>query len=106
MANKIANFASACSIGIQECAQGMLNPMVLQVWWSEEHGTPDLNLICHSLNGDEVANVTLKPEDDVQMLRRKIADVVDPPYGPASLNIILPGGQLLQDLVPSESVQN
>merc|ERR1712048_789687 len=52
MKSTIETFASACSIGIQECARGMLNPMVLQVCVSAEHGTPDLDLNCHSMNGD------------------------------------------------------
>merc|ERR1719235_35309 len=105
MKNRIEETASTFSVGIQECAQGMLNPMLLQVQVSAEHRTPDLILICHNMNGEAVATVTLDPEDDAQMLRQKIADAVQPPYGLVSLNIILPEGQLLRDLPPSDSVQ-
>merc|ERR1719379_3056223 len=103
--NRIQETASTFSVGIQECAQGMLNPMLLQVQVSAEHRTPDLILICHKMNGEAVATVTLDPEDDAQMLQQKIADAVHPPYGLVSLNIILPEGHRLRDLPPSDSVQ-
>jgi len=105
MKNRIRKTASTFGVGIQESARGMLNPMLLQVRVSAEHCTPDPILICQNMNGEVVATVTLDPVDELQMLRQKIADAVHPPNGPVSLNIILPGGQRLQDLPPSDSVR-
>merc|ERR1712224_443052 len=93
MKHRIKKTASTFSVGIQKCARGMLNPMLLQVRVSAEHHTPDLILICHNMNGKVVATVTLDPRDNAQMLRKKIVKAVHPPNGPVSLNIILPGGQ-------------
>merc|ERR1719161_3347833 len=98
MKKMISNGALKFGIDVQQYVRAVLNPKLVQVQVSKESGTQDLTLTCHNLGGIPLATVTLQPEDDEDMLRQKIADAVHPPHGRASLNLVLPCGQLLRNL--------
>eukprot|EP00747_Dinoflagellata_sp_TGD_P120246 gnl/TRDRNA2_/TRDRNA2_173196_c0_seq3.p1 gnl/TRDRNA2_/TRDRNA2_173196_c0~~gnl/TRDRNA2_/TRDRNA2_173196_c0_seq3.p1 ORF type:complete len:217 (+),score=51.03 gnl/TRDRNA2_/TRDRNA2_173196_c0_seq3:92-652(+) len=97
MKNRIWNAARKFDICVQDYAQAMLNPMLVQIAVSKQSCTRDLGLTCYSLSGKMLAAVMLQLQDDEHMLRQKIADAAHPPHGAASLNIVLPGGQHLRD---------
>jgi len=91
---------------VREYSQAMLHPLVVQVQVSNESCAHDLGLTCHNMGGELLAAVTLQREDDANMLHHKITNAVNPPHGPASLNLVLPGGQLLRDLDRECNIHN
>merc|ERR1711977_435385 len=88
-------------------AQGTLNPMLVELKVSKEESSSEgLTVTCHNMAGDVLATVSFQPEeDDAMTLRQKIVAAVDPEYGPASLHLVMPGGERLRDLDSSKSLR-
>lgn len=92
------------TIGCQEYAAAKLNPVMIQIEVVTQSST-DLTIICRDLCGNPLATVMLQQgEDNRETLRKKIEKAVHPPFGPASLYIVLPctlpGRQFLRDVTP------
>jgi len=86
------------NIQYKEYAGAMLNPKILRIEVVTQSCT-HLTISCRNMAGDQVTTVMLQPEEeDRETLRQKIDEAVQPSFGPASLYLVLPGGELLRDV--------
>merc|ERR1712224_46450 len=85
-------------IAYTEYAGAKLNPKTLQIEVVTQSST-HLTISCRNMAGDQLTTVMLqREEEDRKTLRQKIDEEVHPPFGPASLYLVLPGGEFLRDV--------
>jgi len=99
MKNKITQGASKFGIPVCAYARARRHPQLVLVQVSRVSASEDPLVTCSNMCGDCIATVTLMQEDDAEMLDQTIVKAVQPPYGAASLIVVLPNGQHLQYLV-------
>merc|ERR1712224_258424 len=86
------------NIAYKEYAGAKLNPEILQIEVVTQSST-HLTISCCNMAGDQLTTVMLqREEEDTKTLRQKIDEAVHPPFGPASLYLVLPGGEFLRDV--------